>query len=71
MKTLYYTIYPENGYKLISLYDIVDNKPVLITEIEGDEYGSSQEELELYVEHELWENENDFEEGTTFTFELL
>jgi len=83
MKTLYYTVEKElqsgdgyeetTGYKDIRIYDIVDNKPVLITEISAENGYSTQEELEFFVEETLQEEdfETHLDKTLTFTFEIL
>ena len=83
MKTLYYTVEKElqsvdgfeetTGYKTIRVYDFVENKPILIFEIEADNESSSQSELEFFVEETLQEEnfETHLDKELTFTFEIL
>lgn len=83
MKTLYYTVEKElrdvdgfqetTGYKDIRIYDIVDNKPLLITEISAENEYSTLEELEYFVEFTLQEDdfETHLDKELTFTFEML
>lgn len=83
MKTLYYTVEKElqsgdgyeetTGYKDIRVYDIIDNKPVLVTEISAENGYSTQEELEFFVEETLQEEdfETHLDKTLTFTFEIL
>lgn len=83
MKTLYYTVEKElqsgdgyeetTGYKDIRIYDIVDNKPILITEISAENEYSTLEELEFFVEHTLQEEdfETHLDKELTFKFEIL
>ena len=63
MKTLYYTtekqlqdidgIEETTGIKDISLYDIVDNKPILVIEIQVTNDCNTLQELEYFVEETL------------------
>lgn len=83
MKTLYYTVEKElqsvdgfeetTGHKTIRVYDFVENKPILIFEIEADNENSSQSELDFFVEETLQEEdfETHLDKEETFTFELL
>lgn len=83
MKTLYYTVekelrdvggvYETTGYKDIRIYDIVDNKPLLVTEISAENEYSTLEEIEYFVEFTLQEEdfETHLDKELTFTFEIL
>ncbi len=83
MKTLYYTVDKElnnidgteetTGYKDIRLYDIIDNKPVLITEISAENEYSTIDELNHFVEVTIMEEdfETHLNKEDTFVFELL
>lgn len=83
MKTLYYTVTKQlndligfeetNGYKDISIYDIVNNKPVLVAEIEAENEYSTIDELNHFVEYTLQEVDfiTHLEKDKTYTFEQL
>ena len=83
MKTLYFTVEKElrdvdgieetTGHKTITVYDIVENKPKLVVEIEaGNEY-STADELEHFAENLLQEEdfETHLDKEMTFLFEQL
>lgn len=83
MRTLYFTVEKElqdidgieetTVYKTITVYDIVENKPKLVVEIEaGNEY-STTDELEHFAENLLQEEdfETHLDKNMTFLFEQL
>jgi hypothetical protein len=57
-KTLYYTIEKEtysgtnelNGIKLVSVYEIVDNKPIIFTSMELTDEQNTEEEIQNYLD---------------------
>lgn len=83
MKTLYFTVEKElqdidgigetTGYKTITVYDIVENKPKLVVEIEAENEYSTKDELEHFVENLLQEEdfETHLDKEMTFLFEQL
>jgi hypothetical protein len=83
MRTLYFTVEKElrdidgiektTGYKTIKVYDIVENKPKLIVEIEAENEYSTIDELEHFVENLLQEDdfETHLDKDMTFLFEQL
>lgn len=84
MKTLYYTVEKEleniadgidqaTGVKDIRIYDIVDNKPKLVTEINAENEYSTQDELEHFVKYTLQEEdfETHLDKELTYLFESL
>jgi len=83
MKTLYFTVEKElqdidgieetTGYKIITVYDIVENKPKLVVEIEAENEYSTTDELEHFVENLLQEEdfETHLDKEMTFLFEQL
>lgn len=83
MKTLYFTVEKElqdidgieetTGYKTITVYDIVDNKPKLVVEIEAENEYSTKDELEYFAENLLQEEdfETHLDKELTYIFEQL
>jgi len=83
MKTLYYTVEKElqdidgieetTGYKFVRLYDIVNNKPLLIAEITGDNENSNLDEINLFIEETMMEEsfETYLDKKETYIFELI
>lgn len=83
MKTLYFTVEKElqdidgieetTGYKTITVYDIVENKPKLVVEIEAENEYSTTDELEHFAEFTLQEEdfETHLDKEMTFLFEQL
>jgi hypothetical protein len=83
MKTLYYTVTKQlndidgveetNGFKDIRIYDIIDNKPLLITEIEAENEYSSLDEINHFVEITMMEEdfETHLDKEETYTFQLI
>ena len=83
MKTLYFTVEKQlqdidgieetTGHKTIAVYDIVDNKPKLVVEIEAENECSTIDELEHFVEYLLQEEdfETHLDKNMTFLFEQL
>lgn len=83
MKTLYFTVEKElqnidgieetTGYKTIAVYDIVENKPKLVIEIEAENEYSTTDELAHFVENLLQEEdfETHLDKNMTFLFEQL
>lgn len=83
MKTLYFTVEKElqnidgieetTGYKTITVYDIVENKPKIVVEIQAENEYSTVDELEHFVENLLQEEdfETHLDKGMTFLFEQL
>lgn len=83
MKTLYYTVEKElqnvgeveetTGYKDIRLYDIVDNKPILITEISAENGYDTIDELNYFVEETMMDEEFEthLDKDLTYIFEPL
>ena len=83
MKTLYYTVKKElqnvgeveetTGYKDIRLYDIVDNKPILITEISAENGYDTIDELNYFVEETMMDEEFEthLDKDLTYIFEPL
>lgn len=83
MKTLYFTVEKElqdidgieeaTGYKTIRVYDIVENKPKIVVEIQAENEYSTVDELENFVENLLQEEdfETHLDKEMTFLFEQL
>lgn len=83
MKTLYYTVTKQlndydrvqetNGFKDIILYDIVDNKPKLVVEIEAENEYSDLDELNHFIEFTIQEEdfETHLDKEESYLFELL
>ena len=83
MKTLYYTVTKQliyvdgfeetNGYKDIIIYDIVDNKPLIVAEIEAENEYNTLDELNHFVEYTLMEEdfETHLNKEETYNFTIL
>lgn len=83
MKTLYFIVEKElqdidgieetTGYKTITVYDIVENKPKLVVEIEAVNEYNTVDELEHFAENLLQEEdfETHLDKNMTFLFEQL
>ena len=83
MKTLYYTVTKQlidvdgfeetNGYKDIIIYDIIDNKPLIVAEIEAENEYNTLDELNHFVEYTLMEEdfETHLNKEETYNFTIL
>ena len=83
MKTLYYTVTKQlidvdgfeetNGYKDIIIYDIVDNKPLIVAEIEAENEYNTLDELNHFIEYTLLEEdfETHLNKEETYNFTIL